>query len=266
MFALKVLFRKTQGQGTHSVTFFEADKSTNALNWDEMMEKLTAMADKNTSDGPGTGSIRNTGRCWDRDFGSDSFRSVALVLLLSFLAVVSAEGARKPYIPPPLRIYVPFETCWNGIHEVLEARQLSLVREDRGRGLIISDYKDYISGPLTAGHLAKIGQRPELRDGAWLRVQYQFEALVELVSAKETVLTVNANVRALKRDFLGTEQWVDIPSNGELEAGLLTEFGKLLFGSNFELTEPKPGFWERDPTYVPEEMERIPKIAGPERP
>lgn len=191
---------------------------------------------------------------------------LAIVLFSALLMTLSVESARKPRIPPPLRIYVPFETCWGAIHEVLERRQLNLVQEDRGRGLVLSDFKEYISGPLTTSHIAKIGQRPELSDANWVRVEYQLEALVELVSAKETVVTVNANIRALKRDFLGSEQWVDIPTNGELEAGLLTDFGKLLFGTNFELTEPRPGFWERDPTYVPEEMERIPRIAGPERP
>lgn len=228
------------------------------------MDKFTLMAKNETAE--------KSGLTWsgDRKGGfsitQSSIGLMALTLLAVLMLMLPANGARKPYIPPPLRIYVPFEACWDGMHEVLEARQFELVREDRGKGLILTDYKDYISGPLTANHIAKIGQRPKLTDGNWLQVQYQFEALVELVSAKETVVTVNANIRALKRDFLGAEEWVDIPTNGELEAGLLTTFGKLLFGTSFELTEPKPGFWERDPTYVPEEMERIPRIAGPERP
>jgi len=234
----------------------KADWKRNALNWNKVKEALTPMRNN-----PSTPEPTIAGR----DYSAWYSRSIFMVLLLTLMAA-PVEAARRPYIPPPLRVYVPFESCWDGIHEVLKIRQFELIQQDRGRGLIVTDYKEYISGPLTASHIAKIGTRPELPDGNWLRVQYQFETLVELVSARETVVTVNANVRALKRDFFGKEEWVDIPTNGELESGLLTDFGKLLFGTNFELTKPKPGFWERDPTYVPEEMERIPRIAGPERP
>jgi hypothetical protein len=79
-------------------------------------------------------------------------------------------------------------------------------------------------------------------------------------------VTVYANIEALKRDFLGQQSWIVIPTNGNLEEGLLNDFGILLFGESFRLDDPKRGFWERDPQYVPDMMKRIPPVAGPERP
>lgn len=188
---------------------------------------------------------------------------MALVTLLWGSLEMSANQRR---LPPPLRVFVPFEAAWTAMQSILEKRNVKIARDDRGQGFIISEYREYISGPLTADHLAKVGIPPKVTDGDWIRIRYQYEILVELVEARETLVTVNTNIQALKRDFLGTESWTDIPTSGKLEEDLLTEFGQELFGQSFQLKAPKKGFWEREPTYVPDMEERIPKIVGPERP
>jgi hypothetical protein len=105
-----------------------------------------------------------------------------------------------------------------------------------------------------------------LSDAEWVRVRYRFTIEVLLVKPRETLVVVDAEVRALKRDFLGAETWVTIESNGRLEEDLLEEFGKNLFGQGFQLSAPKKGFWEREPKYVPDGEERIPRVAVPDRP
>ncbi|MBI4446277.1 MAG: hypothetical protein HY645_10255 [Acidobacteria bacterium] len=188
-----------------------------------------------------------------------------LVLILSF-ASVPAQVVNDAAVPPPLRIHVPFEAAWTRILELLrDQRKLPLATVDRANGKIITRFFDYNSGPLTGSHIAKIGHKPELIEAEWVRVQYQVEILLEIVQANELLLTVDANVRALKRPFIGEETWVDIPSNGQLEEELLTEFGRMVFGQNFSLKEPKKGFWQREPAYVPEMQERRRPVVGPER-
>ncbi|MFQ5928477.1 MAG: hypothetical protein ACE5MK_02185 [Acidobacteriota bacterium] len=194
-------------------------------------------------------------------------KHVAPILVLLFgLPAWGVGQTKRHFIPPPLRIYIPFEAAWNGMSETLGKNDLEIIRQDRAQGLILSSFREYISGPLTESHISKIGERPKLIDGDWIRVRYRYEVFVEFIKEKETLVTVHANIEALEHKFLGTENWVNIQTNGNLEEKLLTEFGQLLFGQNFTLQEPKKGFWERDPTYLPDFEERIPRIAGPERP
>lgn len=189
----------------------------------------------------------------------------SLVPVLIFL-ILALSAAPDRFIPPPLRVYIPFDAGWQGMHAALETREVTVAREDRGKGYIVTNFKEYASGPLTESHIAKVGEKPKLMDGTWLRVEYQYEILIELVTERETLVTVNANIRAHKRSFIGVKEWVEIESNGRLEENLLTQFGTELFGQSFRLDEPKKGFWERDPTYLPDLSERIPRMPGPERP
>lgn len=181
------------------------------------------------------------------------FSSMALIL-----------GAEESNIPPPLKIEVPFEAAWKGLHETIkDLKKLKIQQEDRGRGYLKTDYVEYISGPLTESYLNKIGTGPKLTDAYWLKVEYQYEAEVELISDRETLVTVNTNIRALKRDFLGHEEWAPITTNGQRETDLLNSFGKLLLGENFELSKSRKGILGRGLVY-PRDMSD--KTAGPERP
>jgi len=186
-------------------------------------------------------------------------------LLLLLLLPHRALLAQEKLIPPPLRMDIPFEAAWNGILLTLMDHEFEILRQDRGQGSILTSFREYSSGPLTESHINKIGETPKLVDGEWVRVQYRYEVLVELISERETVLTVYSNIEALKREFLGTEDWVKIETTGKLETELLTQFGKSLFGETFSLPAPQKGYWDKDPVYLPNPAERIPGVVGPER-
>ena len=186
-------------------------------------------------------------------------------LLLLLLLPHRALLAQEKLIPPPLRMDIPFEAAWNGILLTLMDHEFEILRQDRGQGSILTSFREYSSGPLTESHINKIGETPKLVDGEWVRVQYRYEVLVELISERETVLPVYSNIEALKREFLGTEDWVKIETTGKLETELLTQFGKSLFGEAFSLLAPQKGYWDKDPVYLPNPAERIPGVVGPER-
>ena len=193
-------------------------------------------------------------------------KDLLLILFLLFApAVQDWAPARAQVVPPPLRIHIPFEAAWDGMVETLEKNEFESFRQDRGQGYILSSFREYSSGLLTESHISKIGEKPKLIDGDWVRVRYQYEVFVELIASRETVVTVYTNIEALKREYLGTETWVKIPTIGKLEETLLTQFGQHLFGETFSLQEPKKGFWERDPTYAPGQERGVPRIVGPER-
>ncbi|MEJ2077542.1 MAG: hypothetical protein P8020_07680 [Acidobacteriota bacterium] len=167
----------------------------------------------------------------------------------------------------PLRVHAPLPSAWTTMHDTLKDARFSISEEDRGKGTILTDYREYISGPLTEEYLSKIGQAPKLADAYWIRAEYRFDIEIRFVEQKETLVTVNADVRGLRRDFLGHETWVPIPTNGSREEDLLTQFGKLLFGDQFALDGSKKGLWERDKMLVPPDVSgTIPKTTSPERP
>ena len=176
-----------------------------------------------------------------------SRRSCLAVAVLSILGgsllCFSHAGKEEKRFVPPLRLHIPFEAAWEGMLRVLKEEGWTVARETRAKGEIRTGSRKYISGPLTDDHMDKIGERPRLSGAQWQRVDYLFEVAIQLVSGRETVITVDTNITALKRGFLGEEDWVAIPSNGRLEEGLLTRFGQSLFGQTFSLTKSKKGFW-----------------------
>ncbi len=191
------------------------------------------------------------------------------VLALCLLAAVATAWGqfKKTYLPPPLRVFVPFPLAWKAMLDTIkDATQIPVAEQDRVSGRIVTEFHDYIDGPLTDSHINKIGDRPVLRDGNWIKARYRYEIEVQLIAEKEALVTVYVDIQALKREYLGEESWVDIRSIGRLESDLLTAYGKSLFGEQFALEQPKIGFWQRGPSREVDVLKRMPTVAAPERP
>jgi hypothetical protein len=193
----------------------------------------------------------------------NSRTAVTLAVSLLVFSQLMILG-QKRNLPPPLRVHVPLEASWETMGLTLELNELPVKVQSRDSGTVTTDFVEYSSGPLTSSHIAKVGDLPKLLDGDWVRVGYQYEISFVFIEEKETLVNVNANVRALKRQFLGGDEWVDISSNGRLEADLLTAFGQLMFGDSFSLEQPKKGYWDRTPGYI-QDADIRPRVAGPER-
>ena len=187
-------------------------------------------------------------------------------LLILGLGLEGTALTQRSFIPPPLKVGISFDRAWDVISETLDELDLEIAHQNRVKGEVVSKLREYSSGTLVDSHIAKIGEKPKLIDSQWLQVRYRYEILVEFIHQTETLVTVHTDITALKREFLGTESWVQIATNGKLEEDLLTRFGRRLFGQSFNLETPKKGFWERGPSYIPNEKERHPGIVGPERP
>lgn len=202
---------------------------------------------------------------WINMVCDSTMQKAILISLLVCFTSIFLPG--QVYIPPPLRIEIPFEAAWNGMHDVLSERKAEIEREERGRGEIRTKYTEFISGPLTNDYLPKIGETPKLADAYWIKAEYRYEITVQLIEARQTLVYVNTNIRGLRRDFLGKETWVVIPTNGSKEEELLNQFGRRLFGETFSLDTPGPGLWRREPRDAPVGLSgRIPRTTSPERP
>jgi len=164
---------------------------------------------------------------------------------------------------PPQRMEIPFETAWNTMLEALENDQSVISTEDRGRGYIRTRYREFASGLLTQSHLEKIGTDTEVSDGSYVKVEYQYEVDIRLVSERLTIITADANIRALHRNFLGEEKWIAIKSNGHREEYLLNSFGKILWGEDWEMEYSKKRRGKKHYALPSDLNERV---ASPERP
>jgi len=186
---------------------------------------------------------------------------IALIISLFVGNLLPAAAQVGPV--PPQRMEIPFETAWRTMHELLETNEIRIISENRGRGYIKTGFKEFASGLLTQSHLEKIGTDTDISDGSYLKVEYQYEISIQLVSERVTIITVDANVRALRRDFLGAEDWVSIKSSGRQEEQLLNNFGKILWGEDWEMEYTKNRRPKRQYVLPPDLSERV---ASPERP
>ena len=95
-----------------------------------------------------------------------------LILFLLFApAVRDWAPARAQLVPPPLRLYIPFEAAWDGMVETLGKNEFELLRQNRVQGFILSSFREYSSGLLTESQISKIGEKPKLIDGDWVSVR-----------------------------------------------------------------------------------------------
>ena len=151
------------------------------------------------------------------------------------------------------------------MREVLELNRFEILEEDVSKGSILTRSREYISGPLAADHIRKVADRSKLVDGDWVKADYQYQVHVQFISETHTLVWVDARIRGLKRAFVGGDEWLQLHSTGKLEEDLLNLFGRHLFGQSFALDRPRPGYWERKPGHVREEVEP-PRAIGPEWP
>ena len=171
-----------------------------------------------------------------------SFIPKVISVMVSLWVLSSLHAGSGKRFVPPLRLSIPFELTWKTMIEILNQEEWKLNHKNRGQGHITTAYREYISGPLTTGHLSKIGIRPRLTDGEWVRIQYRYDLQIELMTARETRVTVDIDIKALKRNYLGREEWARIPSTGRMEQYLLTALGKAIYGEQFSLEKPRTSF------------------------
>ena len=104
----------------------------------------------------------------------------------------------------------------------------------------------------------KIAIKKDTLTGNWLKARYAVEALLEIVSPTETLVTIAAQIEALNRDVDGTEKWVSLDSLGTVERRILGRISIKLLGNDAPVNKRK-GFWGQRPQPVDPRTTRFPK-------
>jgi hypothetical protein len=181
-----------------------------------------------------------------------------LVLCLFCLVHPSQAQSQRPNLPDPIKFVNTYETVANVVYAVFEDMEYKIELDDRKGGRITTRPYEFITGSLTSSEVNKIAVKKDTLTGNWLKARYAVEALLEIVSPTETLVTINTQIEALNRDLDGSENWVPMDSLGTVERRILGKISIKLLGNDSPATKRK-GFWGQRPQPVDPRTTRFPK-------
>jgi hypothetical protein len=189
------------------------------------------------------------------------FFPLAVAVFLFCAAAPLAAQQQKPELPDPIKFMNTYDQVINVTRAVMDDMGFDIERDDRKGGRITARPYEFITGSLTLSELEKVAVRKDTLSGNWLKARYKTEAIIEIVSPKETMVTINADIEGLNRDVDGTEKWIRLDSLGAVERRVLGRISVKLLGTDAP-TESRKGFWGQKPQPV---NPRQPGFPGPVR-
>jgi len=176
------------------------------------------------------------------------------VLLSSFVLTCIATSplradTQKPSLPDPIKFVNKFDVVWNVVRAVLDEMGYATELEDKKAGRITTKPYEFITGSLTSSEVDKVAVKRDTPTGTWLKARYTVEALLEIVSPTETMVTVRTKMDALNREMDGSEKWIPIESLGTFEKRILGKISMKLLGNEMQFNNKK-GFWDKSPQPV----------------
>jgi hypothetical protein len=165
--------------------------------------------------------------------------------------------AQKVSLPDPIKFINKFETVANVVRAVFDDMGFSIDLEDKKGGKVATKPLEFSTGSLTASEIEKYAVKNEIRNGSLLKARYSVEAILEIVSPTETLVTIRTQIEALNRNVDGTEKWIPLESLGTFERRILGNISKKLYGNESPLYERK-GFWGQKPQPVDPRQPRYP--------
>ncbi len=174
----------------------------------------------------------------------------ALVFVLTAAVAARAQGQpQKPSLPDPVKFVNKFDIVWNVVRAIFDDMGYATELEDKKAGRITTKPYEFITGSLTSSEVDKVAVKNDTITGSWLKARYTVEALLEIVTPTQTMLTIRTRMEALNRDLDGSEKWVPIESLGTVEKRILGKVSMKLLGNELNF-DNKKGFWDKSPQPV----------------
>jgi hypothetical protein len=177
-------------------------------------------------------------------------RKALLILLfgLAFAFPLKAQS-QKPDLPDPVKFIYKFDRVGNMVYAVLEDMGYKIELDDRKGGKITTRPFEFITGSLTSAEVDKVAIKRSPFKGSLIKAQYSVEAIMEIVSPTETMVTIRTKMEALNRDVDGTDKWMPLDSLGTFERRILGKISAKLLEEGAPKIEKK-GFWDQSPQPV----------------
>lgn len=156
-----------------------------------------------------------------------------------------------------MKFIYKYDRVANVVYSVLNDSGYKIELDDRKGGRIVTRPYEFITGALTPTEVSKVAVQSNTTTGNLIKAHYVVEALLEIVSPTETLVTIRTKMEALSRDVDGTEKWVPLESLGIFERRILGRINaKLLEGTAPQ--EERKGFWGKSPQPVDPRRPRYP--------
>jgi hypothetical protein len=169
---------------------------------------------------------------------------------------------QKPNLPDPVKYPKKYDMVANVVYSVLNNdMDLKIELDDRQAGRITTRPYEFITGALTSSEVDKVAIKKETISNNWLKARYSVEALLEVVSPTETMVTIQTKMEALNRDIDGTEKWLPLESLGAYERRILGKISMKILG-NETLPNERKGFWGQSPQPVDSRQPKIPQPSA----
>ena len=171
-----------------------------------------------------------------------------MTVVLLMLAAPEASGqSPKPSQPDPVKFLNKYEVVFNVVRGVFTDAGYNIELEDRKGGRIVTRPYEFITGSLTSSEVDKVALKKDTITGDWIRARYSVDALIEIVTPAETMLTVRTKFEGLNREIDGTEKWLPFESLGVIEKRIMGKVSMKLMGNELQYDEKK-GFWDKSPS------------------
>ena len=196
-----------------------------------------------------------SGSVHERSCGIFSRYGAIAIMLVSCIIRISAAQDQKANLPDPIKFPNKFDVVMNAAREVLRD-SYDIELDDRKGGRITTRPYEFVTGSLTSSELEKVAINKYADSGHWIKARYSVEAIFEMVSSVETLVTIRTDMEALNRAVDGTEKWLPVESRGIYERRILGKISAILMGK----TKPteKEGFWGQSPQPVDPSRSRFP--------
>ncbi len=186
-----------------------------------------------------------------------AFLLAAGIISALFASPLIAQ-TQKPDLPDPVKFVNKFDIVWNVVKAVLQDMGFSIELEDRKAGRIVTRPYEFITGTLTPSEVEKVAVTKDMDTRSWLRARYSVDALLEIVTPVQTMVTIRTRIEALNRSDDGTEKWVPLDSMGVFEKRVLSKVSMKLLGN--DNSETKKGFWNKSPQPINQRPSRLPTL------
>jgi hypothetical protein len=175
-----------------------------------------------------------------------------------FVFPLQAE-TQKINLPDPIKFINKFDIVGNVVYAVLDDMGFDIELDGRKTGKIATRPLEFISGSLTSKEIEKYAVKNDIRNGNWLKARYSAEAILEIVSPTETLVTIRSKIEALNQNIDGTEKWIPLDSLGTFEKRILGKISIKLMGNDAPSFQRK-GFWSQQPQSVDPRQPKYPTI------
>ncbi len=182
--------------------------------------------------------------------------TLVIALVIAMIPASAHAQVQKPDIPDSVKFVNKFDIVWNVVKAVLQDMNFDLELEDRKAGKITTRPYEFITGTLTPSEVEKVAVTKDMDTSTWTKAHYSVEALLEIVSPAETMVTIRTKIEALSRNVDGTQKWIPLDSLGVFERRVLSKISMKLLGNDNSNT--KKGFWNKSPQPINQRPSRIP--------